>query len=308
MKRVLAPLCLALAAALPLHAEEQALIQSPSVAITPIDIQADSLRMPLEMRGLVLSKPQSVKQIASNLFVRRAMADQAQAQGLDQDPATAAALRIARDKVLSDAFLAKLDRANAPTDEAAEAMARSMYKAKPERFQSPEEVHARHILIAGDDAAARAQAEKLVEDIKKGADFAALAQERSADKGSAAKGGDLGFFARGRMVPEFEAAAFALQQPGQLSDVVQSKFGYHIIQLQARRPAGQRPFEEVRDQLVQEVKDTAMQQGRVNEAQKLQAQTQVNDEAIKALAATYEAQPKPAPATAGKLAAPATGK
>lgn len=299
----LLPLCAAVTAVCAAgvaSAEEQALVQGPRISITEADIQADSLRMPVEMRSIVLARPQTVTQIATNLYARRAMAESAEAQKLAKDPDVQAALRIARDKVLSDAYLAKLDKAHTPSAEAAEGLARNVYKAKPERFQAQEEVRARHILIAGEGDEQRAQAQKLLEELKTGGDFAKLAREHSADKGSAAKGGDLGFFGKGRMVPEFETAVFSLKNPGDLSGVVQSKFGYHIIQLQDRRPAGIRPYEEVREALIKEVRDAAIQEARVEEAQKMQLGVKINEEAIKAVAARYDALPKPAPTPVGK--------
>jgi peptidyl-prolyl cis-trans isomerase C len=267
------------------------LVQGPEVLITADDMQADSLRMPEEMRGAVLSRPKTVSQIATNLYVRRALANKAQAQGLGNDPQVAAALQVARDKVLSDALLAKIDKDSAPSDAVAEGQARNNYKAKPERFQAPEQVQVRHILIAGTDGDARAQAEKILEELKAGANFAQLAKERSADTGSAAKGGDLGLFARGRMVPEFDEAAFALKKPGDLSSIVETKFGFHILKLDARRPAGLRPYEEVREELIKEVRGKLQQDARVAEAEKVQQGLTVNNEAIEAFAATHKAAP-----------------
>lgn len=275
----------------PAFAAEPALtlIQGEKFSITSQDIQADSLRMPMEMRSIVLAKPQTVTQIASNLYVRRAMAQQAEQEAMEKDPAVAAALRVARDKVLSDLWMEKMDRLNEPKSESAESLARANYKAKPERFKVDEQVRARHILIAGKEAAARAQAEKVLEEIKAGADFAKLAAERSADKGSAAKGGDLGFFGRGKMVPEFEAAVFALQATGDLSGVVESQFGYHIIQLQEKKPASIRSFEEVKDELIKEVSTNVKHEARVAYAQKVQQGMKVNVEAIEGLANRYSA-------------------
>lgn len=267
------------------------LVQGPEVLITADDMQADSLRMPEEMRGAVLSRPKTVSQIATNLYVRRALANKAQAQGLGNDPQVAAALQVARDKVLSDALLAKIDKDSAPSDAVAEGQARNNYKAKPDRFQAPEQVQVRHILIAGTDGDARAQAEKILEELKAGANFAQLAKERSADTGSAAKGGDLGLFARGRMVPEFDEAAFALKKPGDLSSIVETKFGFHILKLDARRPAGLRPYEEVREELIKEVRGKLQQDARVAEAEKVQQGLTVNNEAIEAFAATHKAAP-----------------
>lgn len=282
-------------AAVVLPAPDTVLLQGDSIRITVSDLLADAQRIPPEVRGTVLSQPRTVAQIATNLYVRRAMAMEAQAQGLGNTPVTTAALQLARDKVLSDAWLAKIDKDSAPSTATAEGLARNIYNAKPERFKMPEQVQARHILIAGTTPEALAKAEKTLDDLKAGANFAALAQERSADPGSAAKGGDLGWFERGRMVPEFDEAAFALQQPGDLSGVVKSQFGYHIIQLDGRKPAGTKTFAEVREELVQEVQSSVQQDARVAEAQKFQQGVKTNPQAVEAFAASYSKDSKTAP-------------
>lgn len=277
------------------QAQESVLIQGPQIAIDSSDMRADSLRMPQEMRDTVLSRPQTVTQIASNLYARRAMAQRAESAGLDKNPEVMAALRVARDKVLSDAYLAKIDKDNMLSDSVAEGLARNLYKAKPDRFKVPEQVQVRHILISGTDGDSRAQIEKIEQELKAGADFAQLAKERSADKGSAAKGGDLGYFEAGKMVPEFEKAAFALTRPGELSGIVKTQFGYHILKLENRQPARTRSFDEVRNELVQEIRATAQQEARVNDAQALQKEATINKEAIENFAAGY--MPKPAKTT-----------
>ena len=275
--------------------EPSALIQGPKFSITTMDIQADALRMPQEMRSIVLAKPQTLTQMASNLYARRSMAQQAEAEALDKDPTIAAALQIARDKVLSDAFMEKMDKANEPKPEAAEAMARAAYKAKPERFKSEEQVRARHILVAGTDAESKAKAEKILADIKAGGDFASLAKEHSADKSNADKGGDLGFFTRGKMVPEFETAAFTLAKAGDVSGVVETKFGFHIIQLQEKKSAGVRPYDEVKADLVKEIIASVKQDARIAYAQKMQQGVTTNAEAIAEFAAKQSAANPTAP-------------
>ena len=272
-------------------AAEPVLVQGPQVRITARDVQSDSLRMPEEMRGSVLSRPKTVSQIATNLYVRRVLANKAQAVGLESDPSVATALEIARDKILSDALLAKIDKESEPSGTVAEGQARNIYKAKPERFQAPEQVQVRHILIAGTGTVVRAQAEKVLEELKAGANFEQLAKERSADPGSASKGGDLGLFARGRMVPEFDEAAFALKQPGDISGIVETKFGFHILKLDARRPAGIRTYEEVREELIKEVRAKLQQDARVAEAEKAQQGLKVNDAAIESFASGYKSTP-----------------
>jgi peptidyl-prolyl cis-trans isomerase D len=131
---------------------------------------------------------------------------------------------------------------------------------KDDKFTEPEQVRARHILVktaadAGADAkaAARKKAEELLAKVKAGADFAALAKERSEDAGSAANGGDLGLFTRGRMTPAFEEAAFALQAGG-VSDVVETPFGFHVIKVEEHRPGGVKPLETVHDEIVDTLK------------------------------------------------------
>jgi peptidyl-prolyl cis-trans isomerase D len=132
------------------------------------------------------------------------------------------------------------------------------YNDNIQQYSTPEQVRASHILIKSngtpeEDAAARKKAEDLLAQIKKGADFAELAKKNSQDEGSAVKGGDLDFFPRGQMVPEFDKVAFELE-PGQVSDLVKSQFGYHIIKVTDRRPANTKPLAEVRGQIEDQLK------------------------------------------------------
>jgi peptidyl-prolyl cis-trans isomerase D len=125
------------------------------------------------------------------------------------------------------------------------------YKNNEEQYSTPEQVRASHILLkteGKDDAAVKAKAEELLKQAKAGADFAELAKKNSEDEASAKNGGDLDYFGKGRMVPEFDAAVFAMQ-PGQISDLVKTQYGYHIIKLVDKKPATTRPLAEVRQQL-----------------------------------------------------------
>ncbi|MFN3412589.1 MAG: peptidyl-prolyl cis-trans isomerase [Thermoanaerobaculum sp.] len=141
-------------------------------------------------------------------------------------------------------------RQSMPLDEARIA---EYYQGHLSEFQEPETVHARHILVRpegeGEEAWRKAQ-ERAMAVLRKaqapGANFAALAREFSEDPGSKESGGDLGWFERGRMVKEFEEAVFAMQ-PGEVKGPVRSQFGYHIILLEGKRPARQKPLAEVRD-------------------------------------------------------------
>lgn len=144
---------------------------------------------------------------------------------------------------------------------------REFYEKNKAQISQPEKVHVRHILIAvkpdapaADKENARKKAEDLLQRIKGGEDFAKLAQENSDDTGSKPRGGDLPWFARGQMVPTFEAAAFALQKPNDLSPVVESPFGYHILQFLERQQASTIPYEQVKDRLQAMLKNQQSQQ------------------------------------------------
>jgi peptidyl-prolyl cis-trans isomerase D len=131
------------------------------------------------------------------------------------------------------------------------------YQDRREDFRQDEEACASHILVKvkqGDaaeghsDAEAQALAQKLLEQVKGGADFAELARKSSEDQGSASQGGDLGCFGPGRMVPEFDDAVFALE-PGGTSDLVKTAFGYHVIRLASKRESSVLPFAQVKERI-----------------------------------------------------------
>jgi len=135
-----------------------------------------------------------------------------------------------------------------------------------EQYSTPEQLRASHILLktdGKDDAAVKAKAEDVLKQAKAGADFAALAKKYSEDESNAKNGGDLDYFGRGRMVPEFDAAAFAME-PGQISDLVKTQYGYHIIKLVEKKAGTVRPLAEVRDQIADQI---AFQRAQVQAAE-----------------------------------------
>lgn len=140
-----------------------------------------------------------------------------------------------------------------PTIEISDAEIRTFYTANLDKMTMPEQVRARHILAAfkTKDEEARTLAQEKITELQKaleaGGNFAALALEHS-DGPSATKGGDLGYFGRGQMVPPFEEAAFSLQ-PGEISNVVETQFGFHIIKVEDRRGGETVPVEEAADKI-----------------------------------------------------------
>jgi peptidyl-prolyl cis-trans isomerase C len=133
----------------------------------------------------------------------------------------------------------------------------TFYEKNPKSFQESERVRASHILItapktadAATKAQARAKAEAILKDVKAGKDFATLAKQNSQDPGSAANGGDLGFFQQGQMVGPFNDTAFSLK-PGAVSNVVETDFGYHLIKVIEKQPGRTVPLDEVKPKIEQ---------------------------------------------------------
>ncbi|MGB3866502.1 MAG: peptidylprolyl isomerase [Xanthobacteraceae bacterium] len=150
-------------------------------------------------------------------------------------------LDFARNRLLMDNLLAAEGKA-ALTDEAM----KKVYDDATKQISGEQEVHARHILVQTEDEAKAIKAE-----LDKGADFAKLAKEKSKDPG-ASDGGDLGFFTKEQMVPEFSKVAFELE-PGKISDPVKSQFGWHIIKVEEKRNRKPPEFDQVKPQIEQYV-------------------------------------------------------
>jgi peptidyl-prolyl cis-trans isomerase D len=150
---------------------------------------------------------------------------------------------------------AKLEQAMTVPD----AELRAAYAASMDSFRMPERVKAQHILIKtqgksdAEKKAALAKAEDILKQLKAGADFGELAKKNSEDGSNAPKGGDLGWFVRGQMVPEFDKAAFAMKA-GEMSGIVTTEYGYHIIKVNEKEEQRVKPFEEVKADLAAEIK------------------------------------------------------
>ncbi|HEC20379.1 MAG TPA: peptidylprolyl isomerase [Gammaproteobacteria bacterium] len=152
---------------------------------------------------------------------------------------------------------------------------REFYEANKDQYGTPEERRASHILIQLDEGAdeaaveaARKKAEALVARLRAGESFEKLAKENSDDPGSAETGGDLGFFGRGVMEPDFESAAFSMKK-GEISDPILTSFGYHIIKLTDIRGGASKSFDEVRDEIREQFKRDAKERKYFELADKL---------------------------------------
>ena len=168
------------------------------------------------------------------------MARAAEQKGLGSTTDFARRLAFAKTKLLMDIYLQE-EAKTAVTD----AALRKVYDEAVQGMGKEEEVHARHILVETED-----EAKAVLAELKKGGDFEKLAKAKSKDPSAAQNGGDLGFFSKEQMVPEFAETAFKLGK-GQLSDPVKSQFGWHVIRAEDKRTKPVPAFEQVKPQLVQ---------------------------------------------------------
>ncbi len=240
-----------------------------AVSVTIGDLEAELSKASDADRRLIFQRPGGVQQVVNNLLVRRMLATEAERDRLSEDPSVSAVLRLARDRVLSDARLATLDKQNEPSEAALDAYAKEIYNAKRDQFIQPAQTRARHILLANNGPEALTRAKELVQQLRNGASFEEMAKQQSTDTTSAAKGGDLGFIGPGQMVRPFEDAVRALVAPGDISEPVESQFGYHIIKLEERRAPSPAPFEEIRPKLIQEARIAILNESRVQKVQSL---------------------------------------
>ena len=176
------------------------------------------------------------------IILQRIMVQKAKELGLDKDEEVQQRItnlvheiteRVLMESLIKQEILDKV----AVTDKEA----KEYYKENKEEFEEKEKVQARHILLATEEEAIEVRKQ-----LDEGADFAELAIEKSTDKHTGAKGGDLGLFERGRMIAEFEEVCFALEI-GEISGPVKTQFGYHIIKLEDKKEAGKKEFYEVSD-------------------------------------------------------------
>ena len=257
--------------------------------------------LPPELRGLPpaallqMLPPEVSRQLIDRAITERALVSAARSAGLDKDDEVRRRIRRAEEQELQQALLTR-EVAGKVTDDAI----RARYEQETAKRQGEPEVHARHILVPTEAAAREAMAE-----VAKGADFAEVAKRRSTGPG-AQQGGDLGFFKKGDMVPEFAEAAFALQ-PGQVSSApVRSPFGWHVIKVEERRAAAAPSFEDAKPQLQRQMLEEGVEAmvQRVRSAAKIE---RLDSAAAPAPAGTLLDNAAPPPANApggGGRAAP----
>ncbi len=230
-------LAVALLAVLPARAQDA----NPVLAkVNGVEIRASDVALAEEELGPSLAQmdPATKKDnVLSFLIDMKIVAKAAEDKKVENNEDFKKRLAFTRARLLMDSLLASEGKAGT-TEEAM----KKVYEDASKQITGELEVHARHILVETED-----EAKAVAEELKKGADFAELAKKKSKDPG-ASDGGDLGFFTKDQMVPEFSVVAFALE-PGKVSDPVKSQFGWHIIKVEEKRSRKAPDFEQVKPQI-----------------------------------------------------------
>jgi len=220
---------------------------------------------PLEIENAYKEKNEKIKiqyvKISSDKYKAEAQPTEAEIENYFKVNAAQYREPEKKDLTILLADQAKVAETLNPTD----ADLQKLYNQNQEQFRTKERVHARHILLMtqgkppADDAKIKAQAEDLLKQLKAGANFEELAKKYSQDPGSASKGGDLGWVEHGQMVPEFDRTCFSLK-PGEISGVIKTEYGYHIVQVLAHEEAHLQTFAEVKPTLATQWKNARVSQ------------------------------------------------
>jgi peptidyl-prolyl cis-trans isomerase C len=280
-----------------------------SHVLTAEEVTVELERLPDRSRRMMSADGR--KRFVENYILSDLLYDEGGRQGFANDPEIDRQVNDLRKRLVVQRVVRNLQNIPAVTDEEVQ----KYYEANKSLY-STTTIKARHILVKDE-----AQARDLLAKIKQNpSQFADLAKQYSTDTASASKGGDLGFFGHGRMVPDFERAAFALKNPGDVSDVVKTPYGYHIIMLDERKEGVAKPFDQVKEQIRATLRSQALQtrtQSFYDDLKK-QANVTIDDATLEKVAALIPSAPAAgialpgiaapgASLPAGAGAAPATG-
>jgi peptidyl-prolyl cis-trans isomerase C len=269
------------------------ILTSNSLAsVSQAEYEAELKKLPPDLREGFANNPKRVNDLLVRMLVQKSLAAQARAAKLDAKPDVAMRLGLEVDRFLAAVELERIETAAAAEFDAGiarqETRARELYLVDKNRFASPPQVSATHILFdtkkrSSDDA--KKLAEETRAKIAAGADMGKLAKELSDDPSASTNAGAIGWFSEKEMDPAFGAAAFALAKPGDLSQPVKSQFGWHIVRLDDKRPATVKSYEEARDAIMAELRRRFVEEKReaALSAVRNDPKTQVNREAVNAL-------------------------
>ncbi|MDG4555188.1 MAG: peptidylprolyl isomerase [Candidatus Competibacter sp.] len=242
--------------------DQQILLSAGDLIVTEQDLQQELLLLPEIERTQTLATPTKLKELLGQIFLGKRMIAETERLGLEQTPLAQARLAAARRRALSETLRDHVQKQIEPPDFAA--LAREHYTVSRDEFRLPDRFKAAHILkkvnCDCERESQRQKIEALLTRLKAGEDFAALAKAESEDTGSAEKGGELGdWVKRDDLVAPF-ADALAKLDTGQLSDIVETQYGFHIVKLLDRQLARQQSLEEVQQSLEQRLRQTYTQE------------------------------------------------
>jgi len=237
--------------------QDTVLVEIGNVKLYRSDYDAELLKLPPDLRRGFGNDGRRVNDVLNRLVVQKVLAAQARDEKLAETAANAARMRIEMERVLAQMRIAAIEEQAGREFDARRgqfaARARELYIVDRKKYESPEQVSASHILFdlrkhskeEGQRLAEEARAKAIA-----GADFNELAKQLSDDPSAKINSGRLTMFSRGEMDPAFADAAFALKKTGDISAPVLSQFGWHVIKLEERKPAGVKAFEDVRDVII----------------------------------------------------------
>lgn len=236
------------------------------------DFEGAMQRVPEADRQSFRMDLRRITELLTTLMLNRTLADEAKATGIDSDPAIKKELQLTAERILAGYRISAFaDALKVPDLTAA---AEEHYRLNKSDYLEPARIRASHILINAKkrtDFEARTLAEQVRQMALAGEDFAALAKKYSDDPSAAKNEGNLGIFAKGTMTKQFDDAAFALNAAGEISSVVTTEFGYHIIRLDEKLPRRQRTFAEVKDGLVEQLRTKYIQREKQAYAERITA-------------------------------------
>lgn len=216
-----------------------AIVNGQKIRLSELEVAKQSLPQQYRNMPMTAIYPALLDRIVDSKLVEQ----DGRKHKVTDDPAFKKRMAFVEEQVIQDFWLQKEIAAKVTPEKLKQA-----YQERLKTMPAEEEVHARHILVATE-----AEAKTIIADLKKGADFDKLAREKSTDKASGAEGGDLGWFKKTDMVKEFADAAFALKKGALTDQPVKTQFGYHVIQVEDRRRAPPPSFEEMSDQIRQDL-------------------------------------------------------
>jgi peptidyl-prolyl cis-trans isomerase C len=217
--------------------------------LTTTRVLKEMERLPSPSRAY-LQAPDRKRQFVENMILNELLFSEGQKLGYDKDPEVDRQVSDLRRRLVVQKVVREFQKPPEISDE----QAQKYYDDNPNLY-STTQIRASHILVK-DEPLAKEILQQVKADPSK---FADIAKEKSTDKTSGQKGGDLGMFGQGRMVPDFERTAFALK-PGEISDVVKTQYGFHVITVTERKEGERRPFDQVKEQIKATLRNKAIQE------------------------------------------------